>query len=616
MSRVHAQEALVVAAVVRARRPGTVISGEAKICDSNRRWKTQQVDHVHGSVRSSTAVRDERDDDTNCRSGVGADGRGGNVVADSRVRSSKCFLVALSRHADSCLFHSLVPVLRCGGAIGEGVVVPAALGQWSGDILLADVCVCVFYPRWVLELHSAREATTLPYKQMSLPRTATVVITPNGDGSAIADSSSVVRDLSKAHSLSKARRHKEAEQILRKWVDSTDIGVDLLSSALLIQFYGRFQGSDPSSGSAKELLVTLAELDTQDELWDKVRKTKRLTGREWYYRRGRGTCHAADVASMELRSAEQLDRNDQDVAAIAEFNEKVSAVTRLLELCVSMPASSQEYRKWLFWNYFNHEYDLASGTPVCPPKLEAVTDQLTDLGIADADLINRAAQVLQFCARSGDAVNLLRKQLSFMRIVRSDAKMRELYRKPVLEGIVQLALALLQQGEFQESIAICEQFKTKIASCTDVLVNAYSFSDQYADAVLIMHQREIFKHAQNDTDRFESGQLLADVVNQWKWNVGVRSQAAFAKHKEQKRRLEAGETFESPQNFALEGFASPDSASGGWSALRNDKLATSRCNIEKVHVDSIDPETWRRDYMSYVAGFCVFFFWVEARHFF
>ena len=463
-------------------------------------------------------------------------------------------------------------------------------------------------------LHFDREAT-LPYKKISLPKAAAVIIKPNGAGSA-ADTS-IVQDLSTAHSLSKARRPKEAEQILHKWVNNTDIGVDLRSSALLIQFYGRFQGNDPSSGNAKELLETLVDLDTQDELWDAVRKTKRLAGREWYYRRGKGTCHAADVASMELRGIEKLDRNDQDVAAIAEFNEKVSAVTRLLEVCVSMPASSQEYKKWLFWNYFNHEYDLASGTPMCPPKLEAVTDQLTGLGIADADLINRASQVMQFCARSSDAISLLRKQVSFMRIVRNDAKMRELYRKPVLEGIVQLALALLQQGEFQESIAICEQFKTKIASCTDVLVNAYSFSDQYADAVLIMHQREIFKHAQNDTDRFESGQLLADVVNQWKWNVGVRSQAAFAKHKEQKRRLEAGETSESQQNFALEGIASPDSASGGWSALRNERLATSRCNIEKVHADSIDPETWRRDYMSYVAGH-YFFTWchlVEAHHF-
>jgi hypothetical protein len=424
-----------------------------------------------------------------------------------------------------------------------------------------------------------------------------VSIQPNGIQAEV--SSNIVTDFSRADALSRRGQFQAAASLLDKWLSGDDLTVNLRASAQLIQFYGAFDRRRPER--AKGIALQLAELDSKDALWEIVEAgDSTLQRRPWYYHRGAGTCHVVDILHLESELAPKPDHRHPDhELQIDAQNARISGITRQLEACVQFTHANIRYKKWLFWNYYKHDVDLVTGTPRCSLKLTALVDDLADtLGIEDAQLVADGAVVYQYCARTDDAIALLRKSLSFMHVVHSDEKKRQLYRRPVLQAIVHLAEALLQRGDVKECIAICEEYQVKISTCTDVLVHAYSFSNQYERAVLLMHSRELYKHAQNDSKR-ENGQLLAEVANQWKWNVGVRSRETFERHQRDKQQL-TDEPQRAPSNESAASLthdlATPDAS--GWSSLRNDQLHTTRCNIEKRHVDTLDVRTWRRDYLA------------------
>ena len=452
-----------------------------------------------------------------------------------------------------------------------------------------DVSVCVLsHYFW------GGSSSSQPYLSAAKSR---VVIRENGEPANDETPLPILSDLRKAETLSQRGRTTEALKIVNGYLDDATLAVDMTASLLLIKFHTTFNKDDLSESFL--ILDRLQELDSNEDLWSHVTFQKKLLMQSWYYRRGTGTCTLADMMSLELEKVPKPDRtknHHDDWSHIDSFNSKITAITKQLEKCIAFTGTPQHYKRWLFWNYYNHEFDLEVGTPVCHHELESLLDLMSGWSIEDAELITKASTVYRFCGRPDAAIGLLQRSLSFMSTIHRDPKKRQLYRKYVLEGIVQLALSYLQTGRVQDAIGICEDFKSRIASCTDVLVNAYSVSDQFQKAVLTLHEREVFKQKQNDTNPPDGEQLLASVGNQWQWGVGTRSAELFNTHLAAISDLNTSEGVPPPMNpEPLLKFAAPE-GDGGWSGLRNEKLYTTRCNIERVHVDSLSIEAWTRDY--------------------
>lgn len=436
----------------------------------------------------------------------------------------------------------------------------------------------------------ARVQGLATYQQLSRPSNIAI----NSQAESVAVDKSVDAAFLRAHRLLRQRKFNKTVFEMEKIVSNERLPIRVRATAMRLQLHGL--SVTATLEHQKIIGLKLASLDTTFD-WDEDLSINASRTFGITYRRGDGTCLVADIMSQQLNrlQAAQHRYADSTNTSLKTWNHLFTNITLQLEKCVQYKGMDEKYAKQLLWHYFEDEFDL-KGRPACYPHAIVLLDKIHKFSIEDARLLVKASFIYQLCARAQDAINLLRKCVSFMDIVRSNYRLRKRYRRDVLEGIVQLASLLLQQGSIDEALKICEKYRTKISSCTDVLVNALSMVDRFEEAVLLLHDRQVYKKSQNITNQPDNGQLLAVIANQWTWGVGTRSANHLEAHLKHRNKLRPAE-----KRFRINTSA-PNTTKvdplGQWSDMSYNELRSSRCNIEKLHVDSIDNDTWIREYIK------------------